>query len=98
MENATPVDGFENEEDIYEHLIPMGEALDLPEVFVRPKGEHLVASGGALRRAELKSDCPITEGWIQVKSDRGELLALAQVEKGPAEIQVLPRRVFAGRR
>ena len=98
VENATPVDGFENVEDIYEHLIPMGEALDLPEVIVRPKGEHVVASGGTLRRAELKSDCPVTEGWIQVKSDRGELLALAQVEKGPAEIQVLPRRVFAGRR
>jgi len=98
VENALPVDAFENEEHIYEHLIPMGEVLDLPEVVVRAKGEHLVASGGALRRAELKSECPITEGWIQVKSDRGELLALAQVEQGPAEIQVLPKRVFAGRR
>ena len=98
VENAIPVDDFQNEEDIYEHLIAMGEALDLPEVVVRPKGEHLVACGGALRRAELKTDCPITEGWIQVKSDRGELLALAQVEKGPVELQVLPRRVFAGRR
>ncbi len=98
VENATPVDGFENVEDIYEHLIPMGEALDLPEVVVRPKGEHVVATGGALRRAELKSECPVTEGWIQVKSDRGELLAIAQVEKGPAEIQVLPKRVFTGRR
>jgi len=98
VENATPIDGFENVDDIYEHLIPMGEVLDLPEVVVRAKGEHLVATGGALRRAELKEDCPVTEGWIQVKSDRGELLALAQVEKGPAEIQVLPKRVFAGRR
>lgn len=98
VENAVPVNDFRNEEDIYEHMMAMGEALDLPEVVVRPKGEHLVASGGALRRAELKSDCPVTEGWIQIKSERGELLALAQVEKGPAELQVLPRRVFAGRR
>ena len=98
VEDAIPGDDFQNEEDVYEHLMAMGEALDLPEVVVRPKGEHLVASGGTLHRAELKSDCPVTEGWIQIKSERGELLALAQVEKGPVEIQVLPRRVFAGRR
>ena len=98
VENASPVDAFEDVDDIYERLIPMGEALELPEVVVGPKGEYLVATGGALRRAELKADCPVTEGWIQVKSARGELLALARVEQGPAELQVLPKRVFAGRR
>ena len=76
----------------------MGDALDLPEVVVHPRWERLVASGGALHRSELKADCPVTEGWIQVKSMRGDLLALAEVKMGPLEVEVLPRRVFVGAR
>lgn len=98
VENAAPVDAFKTVDDIYERLMPMGEALDLPEVIVHPRSERVVASGGALHRAELKGECPVTEGWIQVKSTRGELLALAEVEKTPVELQVLPRRVFVGAR
>ena len=94
VEDATPVDDIQSQDDIRKHLVPMGEALDLPEVVVGAKGEHLVASGSALRSSELRDACPVTEGWIQVKSDRGELLALAQVKQGPVDLQVLPKRVF----
>lgn len=93
-EDALPVEDFQSVNDVRDRLIPMGEALDLPEVVVRAKGEHMVATGGTLRQAELRDQCPVTEGWIQVKSDRGELLAIAQVKQGPVDLQVLPRRVF----
>lgn len=96
VDSAATLEELSTPEDVRRHLVPMGQALDLPEVVLRPRGERTLASGGALRRDELKTDCPISEGWIQVKSDTGELLALAQVRRGPAELQVLPKRVFVG--
>lgn len=96
VKNAVPLAELETQDDVRKHLVPMGEALDLPTVVVRPRGERALASGAALRREELKTDCPVKEGWIQLKSDRGELLALAQVRTGPGPVQVLPKRVFVG--
>ena len=72
----------------------MGDALDLPAVTIRRAGERMLAAGGALGRVELKSECPVRAGWIQIKSVSGELLALGQVKEGAGELQVLPKRVF----
>lgn len=96
--NAIPVDQFTCPDDLYDHIIPMGEALDLPEIIVRPQSERLLASGGTLRLPELKTESPVSEGLVQLKSDRGELLALAEVKKTPLDTQVHPRRVFISSR
>ena len=94
IENALPMEAFDSKAVIEERLLPLGEALDIPEVFVRPRGRKLLASGAMLHRKDLIDDCPVHEGWVQVKSDDGELLALAQVQNGPLEKGLLPRRVF----
>jgi tRNA pseudouridine55 synthase len=94
IENATSLDHFETREDVERALIPLNAALDLPEVVVVRAGERLVASGNLLRRTELEKQCPVNHGWVQVKSKQGELLALAQVEQGPYDVQLQPKRVF----
>ena len=42
-----------------------------------------------MRRPELKTDCPVDEGWVQLKSEAGELLALGQVRRGPRELEMV---------
>lgn len=92
--NAAPLDLLANSAEVRARLLPMGDALDLPAVTIRRQGERMLASGNALGRVELKTACPVSEGWIQIKSETGELLALGQVKEGPGELQVLPKRVF----
>ncbi len=92
---AVPLEQLQTPEDVRARLVEMGAVLDLPAVIVSQRGEQLIASGGALRRAELQGDCPVDEGWLQLKSDGGELLALGQVRRGPPELQILPKRVFS---
>jgi tRNA pseudouridine55 synthase len=95
VDAATSLDRLQTAQDVREHLVEMGDVLDLPSVTVRARGEQLIATGGSLRRAELRGDCPVSEGWVQMKSEAGELLALGQVRRGPPELQVLPKRVFS---
>lgn len=97
VEDALPLDAFEDEESVRERLLPMSDALELPEVIVGPGGRKRVASGVTLRRKDLTSDCPVREGWVQLKSESGELLALAQIHVDPLGPGLLPRRVFIQR-
>lgn len=94
VEEATPLDQFETREDVATALVPLSQALDLPAVVVVKAGERLVASGNVLRRTELESACPVKEGWVQVKSRRGDLLALAEVQAGHYDVELQPKRVF----
>ena len=93
VEDARTVDQLQTPEDVLEHLMPLGDALDLPEVVVRRGRYGLVSSGTALGPGDITSDFPEEEGWVQLKSDDGELLALAQVELG-SDARLNPRRVF----
>jgi tRNA pseudouridine55 synthase len=93
--DAAPLDQLQQPEDVRRRLVDMGDVLDMPSVTVRARGEQLIASGGSLRRPELKTDCPVSEGWVQLKSERGDLLALGQVRRADAELQVVPKRVFS---
>lgn len=92
--DALPLDDFAGPESIRKRLIPIREALDLPAVVVQLGSERLVASGIPLSRRHLTEDAPECDDWIQIKSSSGELLALGEVEQGPADWRVLPRRVF----
>lgn len=92
--DAAALDTLANPADVRSHLMPMGDALDLPSVTIRRAGERQLAAGGTLGRIELKTPPPVREGWVQVKSESGELLALGQVKDGPGELQVQPKRVF----
>jgi len=92
--NAALLDTLTSPADVRGRLMPMGDALDLPSVTIRRAGERLLATGGALGRVELKAPPSVREGWVQVKSESGELLALGQVKDNQGELQVQPKRVF----
>ncbi len=94
VDGAITLDALKTEDDVRRRLLPMGDALELPVVVIRRHGERMLATGGVLGRIELKTECPAAEGWVQIKSESGELLALGQVKQGPGEWQVHPKRVF----
>lgn len=94
VDNALPLESLRTRRDVQEHLMPPGEALELPAVIPRRAGERMIASGSPLRDRDLKSPCPVSSGWVQLKTEDGDLLALAQVEEGPGELYLQPRRVF----
>lgn len=92
--NATPVDDFTCKEDVLKRLLPIADALELPEVVVLPSARRLIATGTTLRPKDLRGECPVTEGWVQLKSDKGELFALGLVEQSAVEVSINPKRVF----
>lgn len=91
---AAPVDAFKTHADVEQRLLSIESALDLPEVILRPGGRRLVASGSAITAQDLKDECPVSAGWVQLKSETGELLALGQVQQSATAVSILPRRVF----
>lgn len=93
VDDALSAEEFSTLDDVTERLIPIGEALELPEVIVRGRGRRLISSGSPLRGGDIRGNCPVSEGWIQLKSEDGELLALATVQRYP-EPMLNPKRVF----
>jgi len=94
VSQAAPVEAFETPEDVQARIVPMGEALDLPEVVVRNASARTLNHGGALSGLDLQQPCPVRDGWVQVKSDTGRLLALATVSGNAMGVEIQPRRVF----
>ncbi len=91
---ARPVDAFEKPEDVKAALVSMDNALDMPEVVVGEAGHRILTNGGMIIRANLRSDCPVAEGWVQIKADNGRLLALGVVQPSAAGARIQPKRVF----
>jgi predicted dinucleotide-utilizing enzyme len=75
-------------------MMPMGLALDFPEVIIKPSSNALVMSGGALSPRDLIKPCLETEGWVQVKTDSGRLIALGLLEASAAGSRIHAKRVF----
>jgi tRNA pseudouridine55 synthase len=95
--DAVPLATCVSPDTVAERLLPMGEALTMPEVIVRSAGRRMLATGSDLLREHLEGECPIEEGWIQVKTRSGELLALAQVQPSPWGKRLQPRKVFCAK-
>lgn len=94
VEDALPVDAFTNQASVSERIIPMDRALTLPEVTVKASAIQTVLSGGMLGPPDFRTPCPVSEGWVQIKSERGRLIALGTVEAAPYGATVFPKRVF----
>jgi len=94
VDNALPVGQLSNQDAVKEHLVPMEDALDLPAIVVRPSSRSVVAAGGGLVDADLETPCPVRSGWVQIKSDRGRLLALGTVQATAMGARIHPKRVF----
>ena len=95
VENAVSLDALTGPEAVKEHLVPVECALDLPSVVVRSAARKKVTSGIALNQKDLEGTCPVREGWVQVKTDSGALLALGLVQTGPIGVLIHPKRVLA---
>lgn len=94
LENAVPVADFTTPESVAERIIPMDSALTLPTVTVKSQAIRYLLSGNTLGTPELREPCLLSEGWVQIKSERGKLLALGLVENMPYGNVVHPKRVF----
>ena len=97
IENAKPVDAFQSTDDVTGALLPVNDALDLPSVCVRDASRATAASGGTLERQDLRGDCPADTGWVQVKAENGELLAMGEVQSILGVLRIQPKRVLSAR-
>lgn len=96
VENAATLDALRTRGDVQSRLLPLEQALDLPEVTVNRSRERIVISGGALKREDLLAECPVGSGWVQMKSRSGALLALGDVQTTPLGLTIQPKRVLTG--
>jgi len=98
VEQARPAEEFQDRSHVAQRLRPIETALDLPAITVEEVTRKAVASGTALNRQDWRGECPVADGWVQIKSPSGELLALGSVKTGMGGVTVQPRRVLCGRR
>ncbi|MCC6490791.1 MAG: tRNA pseudouridine(55) synthase TruB [Candidatus Hydrogenedentes bacterium] len=94
--DALPVLSLNSIDKVKSRLLPLNTALDLPEAVVRHARQGQVLSGCALENRDLRADCPIEAGWIQIKAENGDLLALGLVESQGGVVRIQPKRVLAG--
>lgn len=95
IEDAATLEVLAEDNVLRERLLRMDDALDLPEVVIGALGQRLVTSGNSLSPRDLNKPCPVLEGWVQIKSERGKLLALGTAEATAMGVKVHPKRVFA---
>ncbi len=94
VEDALPVDAFKTPDDVRAQLVPLGDALTLPAVVALPSGKRLIRSGATLTGGDIADATGLEEGWVQIKSADGDLLALGQIKREPSGPCIVPRRVF----
>lgn len=94
VENSAVLDELEDAASVSSRLLPMGSALDLPEIILNPDALAILSNGGNLSASDFRDGCATQEGWVQIKDGDGELLALAVVSTTPLETFIHPKRVF----
>ncbi len=94
VSEAAKLDDLTGPDLVRERLVPMGQALDFPEVIIKPSSNAIVLSGGSLSPRDLVKPCLNEEGWVQIKADSGRLLALGVIEPSAAGARIHSRRVF----
>lgn len=94
VKDACPAEAFKTADDVVERLLPMDRALGIPVVLVSRSLRSAIASGAALRVQDIIGDCPVTDGWVQIKFESGRLVALGLVKSGPTGLWIHPKRVL----
>ena len=94
VDDAATLDVLRDEDSVRERLLSMDDALDLPEVIVKPGSQAVICAGGTLTIADMQARCTVQEGWVQIKSPKGKLLALGTAEPTAAGPRVHAKRVF----
>ena len=96
LENATPLEMLKDVEAVQAQLVPMGDALDLPEARADGTPLAIIQSGGAISSKALLSPCPVNSGWVQIKDAKGRLIAIALAQPTAMGARLQPKRVFSG--
>lgn len=94
VDNAASLETLSGREAVLERIIAIDNALDLPAVVVRAAFRGLVLSGGNVIRVHCTGEFPASSGWVQLKAENGELLALGTVKSGPHELYIHSQRVL----
>ena len=94
VEDALPLEAFTSPDSVEARLLPMGNALDLPVGVLEEDAIPALANGNPISSRNLVGGCPVSHGWLQLKNQAGELLALGMVEPAGLESLVHPKRVF----
>lgn len=92
--DALALHKFKNRHDVESRLLPIDNALDLPQVILRQQRRATVLAGGSLGANDLIEPCPVDKGWVQIKTPAGQLLALGQLTASPTGPRIHPKRVF----
>jgi tRNA pseudouridine55 synthase len=93
--DALPVEDFTGPDVVHSRLLPLDDALDLPAVAITEMARPILDNGGMLYGSHLRQPCTVNEGWVQVKSGSGHLLALGTVEPSAMGPCIRLRRVLA---
>ncbi len=96
VERAATLADLKTTDDVRRHLKDVDNVLDLPEVRIANANRRLVESGGVLYPMHLVERCPVMEGWVQIKTESGRLLALGEVQMTGEDCLVQPKRVLSG--
>jgi len=94
IEDALPLEALTSPDSVAAHLLPMGNALDLPAGVLEDDALPALANGNPISSRNLVGGCPVSHGWLQLKNRAGDLLALCMVEPAGLESLVHPKRVF----
>ncbi len=94
VEDALPLEAFTSPDSVEARLLPMGDALELPAGILQDDALPALANGNPISSRNLIGGCPVSHGWLQLKNQAGELVALGMVEPAGLESIVHPKRVF----
>ena len=91
LDACLSVEALRESTDPYALLLPMSEALTLPQLAITSAAERDDLMNGRRVRVAPDASCNATEGWVQAVQD-GELLAIGHIEAGA----FIPKKVFHG--
>ena len=91
LDACLSVEALRESADPYALLLPMSEALTLPQLAITSAAQRDDLMNGRRVRVAPDASCNATEGWVQAVQD-GELLAIGHIEAGA----FIPKKVFHG--
>jgi tRNA pseudouridine55 synthase len=94
VDNALPMADFVDRAQVESRLLPMEDALALPEVILRPNARRALQAGNSLGSNYIKGEIPPAAGWVQIKTESGRLVALGVVLPSASGWVVQPKRVL----
>ena len=91
LDACLSVEALRESADPYALLLPMSEALTLPQLAITSAAQRDDLMNGRRVRVAPDASCNAAEGWVQAVQD-GELLAIGHIEAGA----FIPKKVFHG--